>query len=70
MSFEARERGGLEVHGLTAEQVGDAAAAHGIAVHELTPQQASLEEAFMDLTRDEVEFEAHALSVDSEEAAA
>ncbi|MDX6355556.1 MAG: type transport system ATP-binding protein [Streptomyces sp.] len=56
VSFEAGERGALEVHGLTTEQVGDAAAAHGIAVHELTPQQASLEEAFMSLTRDEVEF--------------
>ncbi len=45
-----------EVHGLTAEQIGDAAAAHGIAIHELTPQQASLEEAFMSLTRSELEF--------------
>ena len=52
------ERGGLEVHGLTAEQVGDAAASAGIALHELTPQQASLEEAFMNLTRDELEFAA------------
>ena len=56
VSFTPGERGGLEVHGLTAEQVGDAAVAAGIALHELTPQQASLEEAFMDLTRDEVEF--------------
>jgi ABC-2 type transport system ATP-binding protein len=58
VSFEAAERGALEVHGLTAEQVGDAAAAAGIALHELTPQQASLEEAFMNLTRDELEFAA------------
>src|SRR5579859_7020121 len=56
VSFADAERGALEVHGLTAEQVGDAAATAGIALHELTPQQASLEEAFMDLTRDEVEF--------------
>jgi ABC-2 type transport system ATP-binding protein len=56
VSFEAAERGALEVHGLTAEQVGEAAASAGIALHELTPQQASLEEAFMNLTRDEVEF--------------
>jgi len=48
----------LEVHGLRAEQIGDAAAANGIAIHELTPQQASLEEAFMDLTREDVEFKA------------
>jgi ABC-2 type transport system ATP-binding protein len=38
--------------------VGDAAAATGIVLHELTPQQASLEEAFMNLTRDDVEFAA------------
>ena len=56
MTCRAVERGVLEVHGLTAEQVGDAAAAHGIAIHELTPQQASLEEAFMSLTRSELEF--------------
>jgi ABC-2 type transport system ATP-binding protein len=56
VSFEAAERGALEVHGLTPEQVGDAAAVAGIALHELTPQQASLEDAFMELTRDEIEF--------------
>ena len=48
----------LEISGLTAEQIGETAAAHGIVLHELTPQQASLEEAFMDLTREEVEFKA------------
>jgi ABC-2 type transport system ATP-binding protein len=58
ISFDAAERGALEVHGLTAEQVGDAAAEAGVALHELTPQQASLEEAFMNLTRDELEFAA------------
>jgi ABC-2 type transport system ATP-binding protein len=58
VSFVPAERGAIEVHGLTAEQVGDAAASAGIALHELTPQQASLEEAFMNLTRDELEFAA------------
>ena len=56
VTFEERERGAVEVHGLTAEQIGDLAAGEGIAVHELTPQQASLEDAFMELTRDDVEF--------------
>jgi ABC-2 type transport system ATP-binding protein len=46
----------IEVNGLTAEQIGDAAAAHSIALHELTPKQASLEEAFMELTREDVEY--------------
>jgi ABC-2 type transport system ATP-binding protein len=52
----AREPGLIEVHGLTAQQIGETAARQGIVLHELTPQQASLEEAFMDLTRDDVEF--------------
>jgi ABC-2 type transport system ATP-binding protein len=52
----ALEPGLIEVHGLTAQQIGEAAARHRIVLHELTPQQVSLEEAFMDLTRDDVEF--------------
>src|SRR5258706_2330204 len=50
------EPGLLEVHGLSAPLIGEAAAAGGVVLHELMPQQASLEEAFMDLTRDDVEF--------------
>jgi ABC-2 type transport system ATP-binding protein len=52
------EPGLLEVHGLASAQIGDAAAAAGVALHELTPKEASLEEAFMDLTREDVEFKA------------
>jgi ABC-2 type transport system ATP-binding protein len=52
------DAGLLEVAGLTAEQIGEAAAAQSIVLHELTPHQASLEEAFMDLTRGELEFAA------------
>ena len=50
------DAGALAVSGLTPEQIGDAAFAHGIVLHELTPMQASLEEAFMELTREDVEF--------------
>jgi ABC-2 type transport system ATP-binding protein len=50
--------GALEVSGLTAEQIGDIAADHQVRLHELTPQQASLEEAFMELTRDDLEYAA------------
>jgi ABC-2 type transport system ATP-binding protein len=46
----------LEIEGLTAAQIGQAAADNGLVLHELAPQQASLEEAFMELTRDDVEF--------------
>lgn len=58
VTVEALDPGSLEVRGLTAAQIGNVAAANGIALHELTPQQASLEEAFMDLTREEIEFKA------------
>jgi ABC-2 type transport system ATP-binding protein len=50
------EDGLLEVSGISAVQIGEAAAANAVVLHELTPQQASLEEAFMDLTRSELEF--------------
>ncbi|HEV2824029.1 MAG TPA: ATP-binding cassette domain-containing protein [Actinomycetota bacterium] len=50
--------GGLAVSGLTTDEVGRLAGAAGITLLELTAQQASLEEAFIDLTRDAVEFRA------------
>jgi ABC-2 type transport system ATP-binding protein len=46
----------LEITGATAERIGETAAANEIVLHELSPQQASLEEAFMELTREDVEF--------------
>jgi ABC-2 type transport system ATP-binding protein len=52
------ERGVLEIQGLTAEQIGDAAARNGVVLHELTPEKTSLEEAFMELTREETEYRA------------
>ncbi|MEU0718812.1 ABC transporter ATP-binding protein [Streptomyces lavendulocolor] len=51
--------GTLEVDGATAEQVGDLAARHGITLHELSAQRASLEEAFMRMTAATVEYHAH-----------
>jgi ABC-2 type transport system ATP-binding protein len=50
------EDGALRVAGLVAEQIGDTAREGGLAVHELTPRRASLEEAYMDLTRDAVDY--------------
>lgn len=46
----------LDIDGLTAEQIGRIAATHGIVLFELTPQTTSLEDAFMELTHDEVEY--------------
>jgi ABC-2 type transport system ATP-binding protein len=59
----------LIVRGLTAEQIGDAARAADVAVHELVPQQVSLEDAFMRITRDSVEYRTEAL-IEPERAAA
>ena len=56
------EAGTLTVEGLTAAQIGDLAAERGLRVHELTPVAASLEDAFMELTQDEVEFRPSAIA--------
>ncbi|MGW0335241.1 ABC transporter ATP-binding protein [Streptomyces sp. NPDC003011] len=57
----ATEAGGgtLEVDGGKSERIGELAAQHQIVLHELSPQQASLEEAFMQLTAESVEYHAH-----------
>jgi ABC-2 type transport system ATP-binding protein len=44
----------LVVTGMPAARIGDIAADHGIRLHELTPQRARLEDAFMQLTQDSV----------------
>jgi len=46
----------LQVQGLTAEQIGSAAWRAHLPVFELTAQQASLEQAFMEITQDSVEY--------------
>ena len=46
----------LHVTGLDSEAIGIVAAREAIALIELVPQQATLEEAFMEITRDSVEF--------------
>ncbi len=48
----------LAVKGTEASTIGELAARHGIPLHELAAEHASLEEAFMDLTHDSVEFRA------------
>jgi ABC-2 type transport system ATP-binding protein len=50
--------GALTVSGLSTDQVGRVAGAAGITLLELTARQASLEEAFIDMTSDAVEFRA------------
>ncbi|MFF3491528.1 ATP-binding cassette domain-containing protein [Streptomyces sp. NPDC002795] len=48
----------LHVRGLDAPGIGRLAAANGLPLFELTPRTASLEQAFMDLTHDSVEYQA------------
>jgi ABC-2 type transport system ATP-binding protein len=51
--------GAFEVDGEKPERIGELAAQHQVVLHELSPQQASLEEAFMRLTAESVEYHAH-----------
>ncbi|WKX72651.1 ABC transporter ATP-binding protein [Streptomyces sp. XD-27] len=52
--------GSIEVDEADPARLGELAAEHRITLHELSPQQASLEEAFMRLTAESVEYHAHA----------
>ncbi|MFI0367493.1 ABC transporter ATP-binding protein [Actinomadura sp. 1N219] len=52
------EPGVLTVRGLSAEDIGRTAAAHGVPLFDLAPHRVSLEDAFMRLTRDSVEYHA------------
>jgi ABC-2 type transport system ATP-binding protein len=49
---------GMMVSGGTIEQVGELAAGHGVTLHELSAQRASLEEAYMKLTDESVDYRA------------
>jgi ABC-2 type transport system ATP-binding protein len=51
--------GSLEIDGAETEQLGELAARHQIVLHELSSQRASLEEAFMQMTAESVEYHAH-----------
>jgi ABC-2 type transport system ATP-binding protein len=64
VAVSATGDGGLRVAGLAAARIGDVARELGVALHELTPQQASLEEAFMTMTREAVEYHARATTGD------
>jgi ABC-2 type transport system ATP-binding protein len=50
------EDGAITVTGMTSAEVGDLAAHRSVVVHELVPLRASLEDVFMELTRDSVEY--------------
>ena len=53
--------GALEVTGVEAARVGELAAAGGVVLHELTPVSSTLEEAYLELTADAVEYQTESL---------
>jgi ABC-2 type transport system ATP-binding protein len=60
VTVTTEEAGVLDIEGLDSAEVGRVACARGIPLSELVPRTASLEEAFMELTRDDVEYRASA----------
>jgi len=62
--------GELEVHGSTAPQIGEVAASAGIPLHELTPVRGSLEDAYLQLTADDVEYHSAAVGQPTDQPAA
>jgi ABC-2 type transport system ATP-binding protein len=56
---EGPDAGALLVTGLPAARIGELAAAASVVLHELSPQLATLEEAFMELTAGSLEFGQH-----------
>ncbi|GAA1069024.1 ABC transporter ATP-binding protein [Kitasatospora nipponensis] len=69
LTVEAGPGGSYEVVDGDPAKLGDLAAANGITLHELSPQRASLEEAFMQMTADSVEYHAGAQVVAGTDAA-
>jgi ABC-2 type transport system ATP-binding protein len=59
------EDGALYVAGIDAREIGDLAYEHRLAIHELSPQLASLEDAFMELTHDSVDYRSEATGLAS-----
>jgi ABC-2 type transport system ATP-binding protein len=56
ITVTSQQSGILTVQGLSSEQIGQTAWQARLPIYELTPQQASLEEAFMQLTDDSVDY--------------
>ena len=52
------------MRGLGAAAIGDVAAEHGLRLHQLAPVEASLETAYLELTRDAVEYAGTTASTD------
>ncbi|MBX6765658.1 MAG: ATP-binding cassette domain-containing protein [Actinomadura rubrobrunea] len=57
-TVETLSDGGLSVNGMDVARIGELAAARGIPLHEVTPRNASLEEAYMQLTGADADYRA------------
>lgn len=57
VELESEGEQGFTALGIAAADIGRAAAAHGIELHELSPVASSLEDAYLALTRGELEYE-------------
>jgi ABC-2 type transport system ATP-binding protein len=55
-AVEREPDGALRVTGTTADEIGDLARTRGLGLLELSPQQMSLEQRYMELTRDAAEY--------------
>jgi ABC-2 type transport system ATP-binding protein len=60
VTIRGTDRDVLEIAGVPVERIGEVAARERVVLHELTPRTASLEDAFMALTGDSVEYHASA----------
>jgi ABC-2 type transport system ATP-binding protein len=58
VTIEEAADGAVNIRGMSSRDIGELAAHRGVVLHELTAVQASLEEAFMHLTRDAIEYHA------------
>jgi ABC-2 type transport system ATP-binding protein len=65
VTVTSTQHGMLRVQGLTAQEIGTRAASNGLTLYELSLVQASLEEAYMQITKDAVEYQ----GVDSDQPA-
>ncbi len=70
VTIVSHRAGEFEVTGMTSDEIGRCAAEAGLTLYELSPVQASLEQAFMELTSDAVEYRSNEAGSNRVEAAA
>ncbi len=70
VTADAGDPGALSVSGVTATEVARTALDHRILLHELTPVHASLEDAYLAMTRSDVEYQASPVTTSPRRAAA